>query len=91
MSDFTLVDIFFVITGAAVVVVSIVIIVLVLYIISFIRTIKQIATTANRAAELISEDAAALRNNIKAKGFNIAALFTFLKSMSKLKNIKGKK
>lgn len=91
MPENTLVQIFFIITGFAVVIITVAITALVLYIISFIKTVKKVVTTANRAAEIISEDAMALRESLKTKGLNASALITFVKSMIKLKNMKGKK
>lgn len=85
MNDISLVDIFFIITGSAVVIITVMVAIGLLYVISFIRTIKTVAKTAQRATELVSEDIAELRNNIKQRGFSLSSLATFAKALGKRK------
>ena len=85
MNDISLVDIFFIITGSAVVIITVMVAIGLLYVISFIRTIKTVAKTAQRATELVSEDIAELRNNIKQRGFSLGSLATFAKALGKRK------
>lgn len=81
MTDITLVDLFFIITGAAVVLITILLAIGLLYVILFVRTIKEVAKTAQRATELVSEDLSDLRSNIKERGFNVGAITSFAKSL----------
>ena len=85
MNDISLVDIFFIITGSAVVIITVMVAIGLLYVISFIRTIKTVAKTAQRATELVSEDIAELRNNIKQRGFSLSSLAAFAKALGKRK------
>jgi hypothetical protein len=83
MNDITLVDLFFIITGAAVVIITIMIAIGLLYIISFIRTVRRVAKTAQRASEIVSEDISDLRDNIRDKGLSLGALAKFAKNVGK--------
>lgn len=83
MNEITLVDLFFIITGAAVIIITIMIAIGLLYIISFVRTVRRVAQTAQRASEIVSEDISDLRENIRDKGFSIGALTKFAKNVGK--------
>ncbi len=85
MNDISLVDIFFLITGSAVILITILLAIGLLYIIMFVRTVKSVARTAQKATELVSEDIADLSKNIRARGFSLATLFDFAKSFGKKK------
>jgi hypothetical protein len=85
MNDISLVDLFFIITGAAVVIITIMVGIGLIYVITFIRTIKNVAKTAQRATELVSEDVSELRDNIRERGVNLSALSTFAKNLGKKK------
>lgn len=85
MNDISLVDIFFIITGAAVIIITIMIGIGLIYIISFIRTIKRVAQTAQRATEIVSEDISNLRDNIKENGVSLSTLTGFAKGLAKKK------
>lgn len=54
-----------------------------IYIIMFLRTIKQVARTAQNAAELVSDDIQDLRENIREKGVSLGALAGFAKNIGK--------
>ncbi len=88
MTDLSLVDIFFIITGTAVIIITVMLAIGLLYLIVFVRTIKNVARTAQRATELVSEDLSDLRSNLKARGFSIGALASFAKGLAsrKVKN-----
>jgi 5-bromo-4-chloroindolyl phosphate hydrolysis protein len=90
MNDISLTDIFFIITGSAVVIITIMIAIGLLYVISFVRTIRRVGKTAQRATELVSQDISDLRDNIREKGVNIGTLTNFAKGIAK-KNINRKK
>ena len=85
MNEISLVDIFFIITGAAVVIITVLLAIGIIYLIVFVRTIKNVARTAQRATELVSEDLADLRSNIKSKGFSFGALASFARSLGRRK------
>jgi hypothetical protein len=85
MTDISLVDIFFIITGIAVVLITILLAIGLIYVIVFVRTIKNVAQTAQRATEFVSEDLADLRNNIRSQGFSLSALAGFAKSLGRKK------
>ena len=85
MHDISLVDIFFIITGAAVVIITVLLAIGLLYVIVFVRTIKEVARTAQRATELVSEDISDLRSNIKERGLNMSAITTFAKGLMRKK------
>ena len=90
MNEFTLTDLFFIVTGSAVIIITALLAIGLLYLIFFLRAIKKVAKTAQRGAEIVSEDLADLRQNIKAKGFSLAAFAGFAKNIAK-KNIFGSK
>ncbi len=85
MDNLTLVDIFFIVTGIAVIIITILLAIGILYVIMFIRTIKRVAHTAQRATEIVSEDISELRDNIREKGVNLGSLTNFAKNISKRK------
>ena len=82
MNDLSLVHIFFILTGTAVIIITLMLVVTLMYVIMFVRTIKQVADTAQRATELVSEDMAELRENIKEHGVNIGDVTKFAKGLS---------
>ena len=90
MAELSLVDLFFIITGVAVVIITVLLVIGLIYIIVFVRTIKNVARTAQRATELVSEDLSDLRTNIKEKGVSINAFTNFAKSMARKKIFRKK-
>ncbi len=85
MTDISLVDIFFIVTGSAVILITILVAISLLYIIVFVRTIKEVAKSAQRATELVSEDIADLRSNIKQRGFSLGDIVSFAKGLGRKK------
>jgi hypothetical protein len=85
METLTLVDIFFLITGSAVIIISILLAIGLIYVIMFVRTVKKVARTAQVASEGISEDIVALRKNIKDKGLGLSSLASFAAGLAKRK------
>ncbi len=85
METLTLVDIFFLITGSAVIIISILLAIGLIYIIMFVRTVKKVARTAQVASEGISEDIVALRKNIKERGLSLSSIVNFAAGLAKRK------
>ncbi len=85
MSSLTLVDIFFLITGSAVIIISVLLAIGLIYVIMFVRTVKKVARTAQVASEGISEDITALRKNIKEKGVSLSSIASFAAGLAKRK------
>ncbi len=85
MSDFAKMDIFFVITSAAVVLLGILLAVLIVYIIKISRDIKYISQKARGEADLIAQDLSELRENIKDKGSKLKFFASFFNNLSKKK------
>ena len=83
MDHNTLVDIFFVITAAAVIIVTILLAIGIIYIITIVRTIRRIIRTAEFAAEMVKEDVAELRQSIKSRGLTLGALAGFFKGLGR--------
>lgn len=79
MNTLSLVDIFFLVTGSAVIIITVLVVIGLLYVIMFVRTAKKIAQTAHRATEGISEDITAMRNNIKEKGVGLSTIVDLAK------------
>lgn len=90
MDTLTLVDIFFLVTGSAVIIITILVAIGLLYVIMFVRTAKNIARTAQIATENVSEDIAAMRKSIKENGFGLSTLVNFAKSLVKTKTSRKK-
>jgi hypothetical protein len=85
MNELTTSDLFFIITGSAVIIITVLLAIGIFYVIMFIRTVKKVANTAQRATELVSEDLADLRRNVKDKGLNVGSIVNFAKSLSRKK------
>ena len=83
MTHDTLVDIFFIITGVATVIVTILLAIGILYLITIFQAIKRIVRTAEFASKVISEDVMELRDNIKERGLSFGAFASFLTGLAK--------
>ncbi len=83
MNDISLVDIFFIITGSAVIIIAILLAIATIYLIAFVRTIRTVAKTAQRATEIVSEDISDLRKNIKENGVSLGAIAKFANNIRK--------
>lgn len=81
MDHNTLVDVFFTLTGTAVIIITVLLAILVIYIISVFRTVRRIVRTAEFASNVIKEDLGELRDNLKQKGFSIFAFMDFFKTL----------
>lgn len=85
METLTLTDFFFWITGIAVIIITTLAVVALLYLIFFLRAVRQMANTAKRTAEFVSEDISQLSKDIKSKGFSIGTLIKFFLGLGKKK------
>jgi hypothetical protein len=83
MNHDTLVEIFFTITGVAVIIIAVLLTVIGVYLISIFRTVRRIVETAEFATEVVKEDLAELRQNIKQRGFSLSAFLKFFKDMGR--------
>lgn len=85
MNDISLVNVFFVLTGSAVIIITILLAIGLIYVIMFVRTVKRIAHTAQKATEMVSEDLADLSKSVREKGFSFSTLFDFVKALGRKK------
>ncbi len=85
MNALTTADLFFIITGSAVIIITILLAIGILYVIMFVRTVKRVAHTAQKATELVSEDLADLRKNVKERGLSLGTVFGFVKALGRKK------
>lgn len=83
MNHDILVDLFFTITAAAVILITVLIAVVLIYAISIIYSLRRIIRSAEFAAEMIKEDLSELRQNLKTHGLSLRALLGFLKSLGR--------
>jgi archaellum component FlaF (FlaF/FlaG flagellin family) len=91
MNELTTSDLFFIITGTAVIIITVLVAIGIVYVIMFVRTVKKVANTAQRATELVSEDLADLRKNVKERGISAGAFVDFAKSLARKKILPKKK
>lgn len=78
-------DVFFIITGAAVVIITVLLVIGLVYLIMFIRTAKSVAKKAVRATEIVADDLNDLRASIKDKGVSLGAVADFTKKLGRKK------
>ncbi len=90
METLTLTDLFFWLTGIAVVIITALLAIALLYLIFFLRTIKKVARQAQRATEIVSGDLVELRKNIKEQGFGLKSLIKFAIGLKAKKQNKKK-
>jgi len=81
MQDFLKMDIFFVVTTILVLSVGIVMFLIALRLWRILGHIERIAEIAERETELIKDDIAVLRADIRREGFKLSSLFRLFKSM----------
>lgn len=90
METLTLTDLFFWLTGIAVIIITTLSVVALLYLIFFLRVIRNVAHQAQKATEMVTEDFVSLRKNIKERGFSLKSLITFLFGLKAKQNKKRK-
>lgn len=76
-------DIFFVITSAAVVLLTIFLIVGMFYFIGILRVIKRISSRAERTADMVADDIVELRDTIKQEGVSAKRMLNFFTKKAK--------
>jgi|GEM_PF-3196054 len=81
MDHNALVDLYFTITAAAVIVLAVLLAVIFIYIIGILNAIRRIVRTAEFATEMLKDDVVELRRSIKAHGLTIAALGRFFRHL----------
>jgi len=85
MTEFLKQDIFFFVTTIAVIVLSLLMIVVMIYVWKIVSDIKYITKKARREADLIADDIADLRENIRERGFKWRYVFRFFNNLWKKK------
>ncbi len=90
MNDISLVQLFFILTGIAVIIITVMLAIGLIYVIMFLRTIKEVARTAQRATELVSDDINDLREHLREKGPSLGAFAKFANNLRK-KRVYNKK
>lgn len=91
MNEFYKQDIFFVITTVAVVILTILLSIFAYYAIKVIKDIKFISEKAKRESELLSQDIAELKDNIRASGAKLKPALSFLFNLYRKTNPKREK
>lgn len=81
MNDFLKMDIFFVISSVAVIILAILAIIVLVYLIKFVRNIKYISDKARVETDNLSKDMQSLRENIRKGGFRFKHLLNFFGSI----------
>lgn len=84
-------DVFFLITSAAVVVLSAVLLVALYYLIKILRDVKEISRTVKKESELIVRDVDAVRRSIKKKGKQVSSFISRAASSHSYRKTKHKK
>jgi uncharacterized protein YoxC len=85
MSSVVQSDVFFFITGFAVILLSLALFVALVYVILVFRKVKEILEVAKRETQLIAEDIDALRSNVKQEGLKMKSFLSFIQSIYKRK------
>jgi 5-bromo-4-chloroindolyl phosphate hydrolysis protein len=83
MTEFAKMDIFFLITSIAVVVLTALLAVLAIYIIKISSDIKYISGKAKNEADFIAKDLSDLRENVREKGANLKYFASFFNNLRK--------
>ena len=83
MNEFAKMDIFFMITTVAVVVVAISMVVVLVYIARLLHTLNRIATDVEEEAEAIRADLEDARAKVRREGLKLAHLFSFFGKTTK--------
>jgi hypothetical protein len=77
MQEFLKMDVFFVVTTFAVVLVSVGLVVVLIYVIRILKDMKILSTKAKDEGERILEDVSAFREETEKKGASLSKLFSF--------------
>ncbi len=90
MDSLTLTDLFFIVTGIAVIFITAFLVVALIYFIMFLRTLKMIADQASRAGKFIVEDLGELSKSIKQEGFKLSSFIKFVLGLKSKQSRKKK-
>lgn len=82
MNDLLKQDVFFAVTTVAVIVLTILFVILMVYLIQIIRRVNYITTKAREQTDLLTEELAALRSNIKT-GFKFRHIISFFSNLGR--------
>jgi hypothetical protein len=77
MSEFAKMDIFFVVTTIAVVIVAALFTIALYYIVRILRNVDHVSQIVSEEGDLMREDIAQMRSSIKREGFKISHLASF--------------
>jgi biopolymer transport protein ExbB/TolQ len=85
-------DIFFFITSIAVVLITAILLVVLVYLVRILRDVSQVTRKVKAESELISQDIAELRQNIKREGYRFKHFMDFFsKFINRRKKVTKKK
>ena len=90
MEDFMKADIFFFITSLAVILITIGALVALFYLIEILRSVRDVSKRVDEGSKLFAEDLSAFRESVKARGFALGQLFSFLQKRSRWFSRKSK-
>ena len=77
MSEFAKMDIFFVVTTIAVIVVAVMLAIALYYIVRILRHVEHVSEIVSDEGDRMREDIAQMRSSIKREGFKISHLASF--------------
>lgn len=83
MDQFYKMDVFFVITTAAVIIVTVVLAVAAIYVIKILKDVKYISKKAKTEADIISGELSELRQNVKEQGAKLKHFSSFFSNIYK--------
>lgn len=90
METLSLMDLFLIVVGVAVVFVAAFLLVALFYLVMFLRTIKTIAGQASRAADFVVEDLGEFTKTVKQEGFKLGSLIKFVLGLKSKQSRKKK-
>jgi len=79
MSDFAQMHIFFFVTTVVVVILAALVAVAIFYVVRILRTVDRLSSEVLEEGQLLRQDIADLRMNVKAEGFKVKHLFGFVR------------
>lgn len=83
MSDIAKMDIFFLITSLAVIVVTVLMIVALVFVIRILRNVDHVSRVISNEGDAIRDDIAAFRHSVYAEGFKFVNLFSLFRSQAR--------
>ncbi len=90
MDSLTKSDVFFFITGAAVLLVTFLVVVTILYVLTVVREVRAFLRWVHGEAQLLSGDVAELREKLSKRGAVLATITAFIAGLLGLRNVKRK-